>query len=149
MSDYLNYEPRHEIEEPINYSRGDNLQVTSITDLQSYSKGTVVRFPDFGENQPFVARVRRPSLLILAKSGKIPNTLLSTANKLFTGDSDTNVNENMLSDTYDVCRIICEASLISPTLKEIEDAGMKLSDDQMMAIFNYAQAGARALDSFR
>lgn len=146
MSDYINYK---ENEVPVNYTESNSLQVTSLMDLQSYAKGTVVRFPDFGENQPFVARVRRPSLLILAKSGKIPNTLLSTANKLFSGDTDSTVNENMLSDTYDVCRIICEAALISPTLKEIEDVGLKLSDDQMMAIFNYAQVGTKALDSFR
>ena len=125
--------------------------ITSISDLQSYAAGVVVRFPDFTEGQPFVARVRRPSLLVLAKSGKIPNTLLTAAGELFAkggGGLDSD-NDKMLSDMYDIMHIICEASLVQPTLKEIESAGIQLSDDQMMAIFNYSQAGVKALDSFR
>ena len=125
--------------------------ITSVSDLQSYAAGVVVRFPDFTEGQPFVARVRRPSLLVLAKSGKIPNTLLTAAGELFAkggGGLDSD-NDKMLSDMYDIMHIICEAALVQPTLAEIEGAGIQLSDDQMMAIFNYSQAGVKALESFR
>ena len=55
------------------------MNITTLADLQSYAAGTIVRFPDFAEGQPFVARVRRPSMLVLAKQGKIPNTLLAAA----------------------------------------------------------------------
>lgn len=134
---------------PVNCN--EMMNITSITDLHRYASGTVVRFPDFAEGQPFIARVRRPSMLVLAKSGKIPNTLLTTASELFAKggaalDSD---DKNMLSNFYDTCRIICEAALIQPTLAEIEGAGMFLSDDQLMAIFNYTQTGVKALNSFR
>lgn len=127
------------------------MNITTLADLQSYAAGTVVRFPDFAEGQPFVARVRRPSLLVLAKHGKIPNTLLATASELFSkgGAGIDTDNENMLSDVYDILRIICEASLIQPTLKDIEDAGLSLSDDQLLAIFNYTQNGVKALEFFR
>lgn len=125
-------------------------EVTSLADLQSYAQGTVVRLPDFAEGQPLVARLRRPSMLVLAKSGKIPNSLLTTANALFTGDTTEHQNDlSMLADMYDVCRIICEASLIQPSLQEIEASGLELSDNQMMAIFNYSQIGIKALESFR
>lgn len=129
----------------------NNLNVTNIMDLQNYAQGTIVRLPDFAENQPFVARLRRPSLLVMAKSGKIPNTLLNTANDMFTGNVGNNKKDSQytLADIYDVCKIVCEASLISPTLQEIESAGLNLSDEQIMAIFNYAQSGVKALDSFR
>lgn len=128
-----------------------SLGITTIVDLQKYASGTVVRFPDFAEGQPFVARVRRPSMLVLAKSGKIPNSLLTAAGQLFTGggsgvDAD---NADMLAQIYDICKIICEAALIQPTMKDIESAGMSLSDDQLMAIFNYTQSGIKALESFR
>lgn len=128
-----------------------SLGITTIVDLQKYASGTVVRFPDFAEGQPFVARVRRPSMLVLAKSGKIPNALLTAAGQLFTGggsgvDAD---NADMLAQIYDICKIICEAALIQPTMKDIESAGMSLSDDQLMAIFNYTQSGIKALESFR
>lgn len=127
------------------------MQVTTIGQLQTYSKGKVVRLPDFAEGQPFVARVRRPSMLVLAKQGKIPNSLLSTANELFIGGgSGVDIeNEKLLQDMYDVCMIVCDACLIEPTLRDIEDAGLTLSDDQIMALFNYAQQGVKALEPFR
>lgn len=134
---------------PVNCSEA--MKVTSVTDLQSYASGTVVRLPDFGDGQPFVARMRRPSMLVLAKSGKIPNTLLNAASELFAkgGSGLDTDNDNMLGDMYDICHIICESALIAPTMAEIEGAGMELSDDQLMAIFNYTQTGVRALESFR
>lgn len=127
------------------------MNITSITDLQSYAGGTVVRFPDFAEGQPFVARVRRPSMLVLAKQGKIPNTLLNSAGELFSKggagfDAD---NENMLGDMYDIMDIIATSALIQPSMEEIKAAGLELSDDQMMAIFNYTQTGVKALETFR
>lgn len=129
----------------------DMMGITSVHDLQSYAAGTVVRFPDFAEGQPFVARVKRPSMLVLAKCGKIPNTLMTAAGELFAkggGGIDAD-NDRMLSDMYDIMHIICESALIQPTLAEIEGVGLTLSDDQMMAIFNYTQAGVQALQSFR
>jgi hypothetical protein len=134
---------------PVNASEATN--ITSISDLQSYAAGTVVRFPDFAEGQPFVARVRRPSMLVLAKQGKIPNALLNVAGELFAKggagiDSD---DKNMLCNMYDVMDIIASAALIEPSLEQIKDCGLELSDNQMLAIFNYAQAGVKALESFR
>lgn len=134
---------------PVNCDQAMN--ITSLSDLQSYAKGTVVRLPDFSEGQPFVARLRRPSMLVLAKSGKIPNSLLNAAGELFAkggGGMDTD-NANMLGDMYGIMKIVCESALVEPTMKDIEDAGLTLADDQMMAIFNYTQTGVRALESFR
>lgn len=134
---------------PVNY--GDVMRITTVADLQSYASGIVVRFPDFAEGQPFVARVRRPSMLVLAKQGKIPNGLLAAAGELFTkggGGMDAD-NQDMLVQVYDICKIICSAALVEPTMDEIEAAGVELSDDQMMAIFNYTQNGIKALEPFR
>ena len=132
-------------------SCGTEMNITSLMDLHSYANGNIVRFPDFGEGQPFVARVRRPSMLVLAKQGKIPNSLLSTAGELFMKgssglDSD---NQNMLSDMYDIMDTIATATLIEPTMEQIRSCGLELSDDQLSAIFNYAQSGVKALESFR
>lgn len=132
---------------PVNCEEAMN--ITNIVDLQSYAQGTVVRFPDFAEGQPFVARVRRPSMLVLAKQGKIPNTLLNAAGELFSKGGTNPNSDNMLGDMYDICEIICEASLIQPTFQQIREAGMALSDDQVMAIFNYTQVGVKALETFR
>ena len=134
---------------PVNCDQA--MHITTVSDLQSYAKGTIVRFPDFGDGQPFVARVRRPSMLVLAKQGKIPNSLLTAAGELFSKggaglDAD---NENMLGDMYGIMDIIATASLMEPTMQDIKSVGLELSDDQLMAIFNYSQAGIKALESFR
>lgn len=129
----------------------ETLSITSLKDLQKYSEGTIVRLPDFAEGQPFVAKVRRPSMLILAKSGKIPNALLGTANELFmkgSGGLDTD-DPSMLGNFYDTCKVICEAALVEPTLADIEAAGLELTDSQLMAIFSYSQSGVKALEPFR
>ena len=144
--------PKYDTEphvQPVNCDR--MMEITSLHDLQTYAKGTVIRFPDFSEGQPFVARVKRPSMLALAKAGRIPNTLLNAASDLFTkggGGLDTD-NENMLKDMYDIVSIICESALIQPSLADIRNAGLELSDNQMMAIFNYTQTGVKGLESFR
>lgn len=127
-----------------------NERVTSLEDLKIYAQGTTVEFPSFAEGQPFVARVRRPSMMSLASEGKIPNSLMSSATELFAkGTEGMQMDDDLLKEMYDICRIICQASLISPTLEEIESVGLTLSDDQVMAIFSYAQAGVKALESFR
>lgn len=125
------------------------MSVTSIHDLQVASQGSLVRLPDFSEGQPFVARLKRPSMLVLAKQGRIPNSLMESANSLFANSNVDVDNTNMLSEMFDVMEIICESALISPTLAEIKSAGVELTDEQMMAIFNYTQVGVSALQSFR
>ncbi len=134
---------------PVNCDK--EMHVTTVSDLQSYASGTVVRLPDFGDGQPFVARMRRPSMLVLAKQGKIPNSLLTTAGELFSkgGSALDSDNENMLSDMYNIMEIIATAALIQPSMEDIKSVGLELSDDQMMAIFNYTQTGIKALESFR
>ena len=123
-------------------------EVTSISQLNEYAKGQLVELPSFGEGQPFFARLRRPSMLALAKSGKIPNSLLATANRMFDSSLDTK-NENMLKEFYTVIETILEAAFVEPTYQEIKDAGVQLSDDQMIFVFNYTQQGVRVLDQFR
>lgn len=131
--------------------KNDEKHVTNIVDLRSYANGQIVELPPFAEGMPFVARLRRPSMLFLAKTGQIPNTLLAKAGQLFNGggsslDSD---DTSMLSDVYDIAMVVIKASLVSPTIDEIQDAGLELSDDQIMAIFNYTQGGIKALEQFR
>lgn len=131
---------------------GENLQITSIEDLTSYAQGKVVKFPDFAEGQPFIARVRRPSMLVLAKNGQIPNYLLKAAGDLFVNGASPDTEGEQaeaLKDMYDICEIIAKATLLDPTYDSILEAGMTLSDDQIIAIFNYSQMGIKALDSFR
>lgn len=124
--------------------------ITSISQLSEYAKGQIIRLPGFAPDQPFVARLKRPSMLVLVKNGKIPNSLMETASALFDGKKkETDDSSNAMGDMYEVLKIVAEASLVSPTMAEIEDAGIELTDEQLIAIFNYSQQGVEGLKSFR
>jgi len=145
--------PKEAVEaEPVRKAAHTDLQVTTLADLQEYARGQVVELPPFADGQPLVARMKRPSLMMLAKSGKIPNGLMKTASALFNGDDMTESGmpeDEMLEKTYDILTLICEASLVEPSMADFREAGIELSDNQMIAIFNYTQQGIKALDSFR
>lgn len=123
--------------------------ITSIEQLAQYSQGQVVNLPDFAEGQPFVARLKRPSMLALAKSGKIPNSLLTKANSLFLGKGISEKDPSALKGIWDILDIVCDACFLEPTYKQIQESGIELTDEQYMFVFNYAQKGVKALESFR
>lgn len=125
-------------------------QVTSLEQLKQYANGNVVRLPDFAEGQPFVARLKRPSILGMAKQGKIPNSLLVKTNELFVQSGSLDTEENsMMQEIYDVIDLIASETFVEPTYDEIKSTGIELTDEQMMFIFNYSQQGVKALESFR
>lgn len=126
-----------------------NHQPTSIQDLISYSQGQIVKLPDFSEGQPFYARLRRPSMLSLMSNGKIPNSLVITANRLFNGKGMDDRNENSMSEVLQLLEVICESAFVEPSYKELKEAGVNLTDQQYMAVFNYTQEGVKALEPFR
>ena len=128
-----------------------NINVTSIEELKKYQEGEVVELPSFAVNQPFVARLRRPSMLVLAKNGAIPNDLLTSANSLFEkgGQSFNALDETMLTKMFDVMEVICEASFVEPSYKALKEAGIEITDEQYMFVFGYSQNGVKQLNSFR
>lgn len=126
------------------------LNVTSLEELAEYRSGTVVELPPFGPGQPFVARLRRPSMMALAKAGKIPNTLLDAANNLFFGaNNQKKYDQNSLKQIFDVIDVLCEASFVEPKYSDLKSMGIELSDDQYMFLFNFTQQGVNALRPFR
>lgn len=127
----------------------ENFKTTSFEQLQEYAKGTLVELPEFSEGQKFFARLRRPSMLVLAKTGKIPNRLLNTANKLFMESGITPEDEAFMPEAFEVFDAILEASFVEPTYKQIKESGIELTDEQMMFVFSYTQQGVKALERFR
>lgn len=134
------------------------LQVTSIDAIKKVVQGEIIELPPFEDGTPFVARVRKPNMLTLVSNGKIPNALLSSVSELFKKNKEGKIKPedmgdedsiNKLSDTMKLFRIMADAALVEPTLKAIEEVGATLSDQQLVAIFNYTQSGVAALQSFR
>lgn len=131
--------------------KSTELKVTDLSVMKGYAIGSVVQLPDFGPGQPFVARLKRPSLLTMAKTGKIPNSLIEQATSLFAKGTESLVNGkgNTLGEMCDIVDVIVEAALVEPTLKDLQSIGLELSDEQKMAIFSYSQGGVKALEQFR
>lgn len=127
------------------------LKVTSIEELKKASYGEIVELPGFTRDIPFVARLGRPSMLKMVADGKIENSLLNTATSVFNGTTEgkEDKNENFLKEMHDVMMKFAGASLKEPTLDDIKEAGIELTDEQLMAIFNYSQRGVSALEPFR
>lgn len=146
----LNSEKEH-YEAKVDYAKPyTDSDITTMSQLSAYSRGNIVSLPEFSDGQPFIVRLRRPSLLVLMKSGKIPNALLSTASELFEGNSaNAKTTPEGISKMYDVMNIIAEASLVEPTMEDIRNANVQLTDEQLIAIFNYSQSGIKGLQSFR
>lgn len=129
----------------------DEMKVTSISELKQYSGGALVELPPFSEGGKFVARLKRPSMLALVRANKIPNSLITSANKMFKqGPSsfDTD-NESMMNEIFSIMDVICEAAFVEPTYKQLKDAGIELTDDQLMFVFGYSQNGVKQLEPFR
>lgn len=135
-------------------TEGTIMKVTSLEEMKRQSSGSLVSLPPFPEGEQLTVRLRRPSMLSLVRAKKIPNSLLTSANKMFksvkSGPGSLNANdEAMMDDIFAIMDVICEAAMVEPTYKEVRDAGIELTDDQLMFIFRYTQNGVKQLESFR
>lgn len=139
-------EPVRQVKEVPARVYGDS-DVTDFSKLKKVSDSKIVELPEFADGTKFIARLRRPSMLKLCKSGKIPNSLLNQATSMFT-DSNASKKVN-ITDIYDICEIICDSAFVNPTYEEIKDSGIELTDEQIMAVFQYTQGGVKALEKFR
>lgn len=97
--------------------------------------------------EAFICVLRRPSLLALASRGAITNPLMKTARKLFY--SGVSAESGNLEEEGRILLEIASAALVKPTFAELEERGIELTDEQLIAIFQYTQAGAKALERFR
>lgn len=127
------------------------LKVTSMSELLEYRKGALVQLPPFAAGQPFVARLRRPSMMGLMRKGRIPNALLSTAQDLFNGKVGASTKENNddeIAELLGVLDILCEAMFVEPSFSDLTKAGIELTDEQYTFLFNYSQQGVKAVEPF-
>lgn len=120
-----------------------SISVTTLDSLKQYAQGTIVELPPFAEGKPFVAKLNRPSLMAMAASGKIPDILMAAATKMFFNRTDDASVD--LSEWYSVMEIFADACLVEPTYAQVKEAGISLTDEQLIAIFNYGQAGTKAI----
>ena len=129
----------------------ENIKVTSIDQLKIMSGGEIVKLPPFIQDQDFYAKLRRPSMLKLVQSGQIPNSLLRTANMLFSGgvNEELDRDDEFMKDLFDLIDVLAGAVFVEPSWSELKQAEIELTDEQYMFIFNYTQEGVKQLEPFR
>lgn len=130
------------------------MQITSLETLKQVKVTEIIELPAFNDGTPFVAEVKRPNMMNLVSSGKIPNTLLSAAMKIFKGGVGEAAQEAMedskaLKELAGLMQVIAEASLVNPTAKDLKEANVELTEAQLVDLMNYMQGGAKALTTFR
>lgn len=123
------------------------MEVTSLEELKQIAQGEVISLPGFVIDKPFNARVKRISLLGLVQKGVIPNSLLSAANELFYGKNSNNKNVDM-KEISNVMIILAESALVEPSADQLREMDLSLTDEQIVALFNYTQKGLKAIEKF-
>lgn len=114
--------------------------------LTELAQGTEIELPGFAAEETISVRLRRPSLMLLAAEGKIPNSLLASVEELFEkGDKNT----VPFKERGEIFRIVAMASLVSPSWEELQNAGINLTDLQLLYIYNFSQTGVDTLRRFR
>lgn len=113
-----------------------------ITNVQELKKGEVVKLPPFPNGKDFVARLKSPSIFLLCVNGQIPNELLQEAQDIYEGKD---MQPGRIKQYSEVLIATAKATLIEPKFEDVEEF---LSTRQLISIYNYAQAGVRALLPF-
>lgn len=123
------------------------MAVTSLDKLRQLSKGQEVELQGW-DNEPFICILKRPSLLGLVEQGQIPNPLLNAAYILFNG-AKTPKDVINLKEQKELYTIVAKAAMVEPCYQDVEDAGLELTDLQLMEIWRFSQLGVQSLMSFR
>lgn len=122
------------------------LKVTSIEEIKRRAEGHPVSLPGWDE-EPWIARLRRPALNSMVLNGEIPNELLPIVEELFEDTQQTTDSESPgIEKTAQLFHLMAEKALVEPKYEQVSHL---LTDEQLIAIFHYAQAGVRALEKFR
>lgn len=123
----------------------NELKVTSMEELKNQSTEIIGLQPFAGEKLIHV-RVQRLSILGLCQGGEIPNQLLGVARKLFYQEDIQKID---LKEYGKVIDIICENTLVDPSMAQLKEANLKLTDEQKFELWAYSQRGVEGLKSFR
>ena len=130
------------------------MQITSLEQLQAIKQTEIVELPSFEDGTPFVVEIKKPNMMQLLTSGKIPNTLLSVATEMFNGKTGQVMGKasediKTLKELVGMMEILAEASLVKPSYKDIKELNIQLTENQLMAILMYSQGGIKSLEKFR
>jgi len=122
-----------------------------VTDIIEAAKRYGAReyaLPGWGPEAEFLCKLRRPGLVAMAEAaGFVPNPLLNAIDELFfpAGRQAKLPPDQEAKALHAIARY----ALVEPTLDELGEAGLTLTDEQYLAIYAFALKGAEGLARFR
>lgn len=126
------------------------LKVSTLAELQQESKGKVIEIAGFDGITPIKVKVKPVSLMAAIAGDSIPNELLSKAVEVFEGQPKKEpYTRDKIIEMYDMLIWYARTCLVEPTYQELEEAGIELTDFQLMDIYHFAREGQAALSTFR
>ena len=130
------------------------MEITTLDQLKSIKQTEIIELPSFEDGTPFIAEIKKPNMMQLLTSGKIPNTLLSVAVEMFNGKTGEIMGKasddiKTLKELIGMMEILADASLVNPSYEDIKKADIQLTENQLMSILMYSQGGIKALENFR
>lgn len=123
------------------------MSVTSLENLKKLSEGQEVEIVGW-DKEPFVCKLKRPSLLGMVASGEIDNPLLNAAYILFHG-ATSNKDVVSMKDKNEIFTRVAKSAMVEPTYEQLQEIGLDITDMQLVDIYNFTQNGIEALISFR
>lgn len=104
--------------------------------------------PGWQPDAEITVRVRRPSLYAMLAANAALNPLIPELNKLFVRHDHGSVSQP--TNAYAKALIaIAKECLTEPTYAQLEEAGVQLTDEQLLQLSLYATEGMEWLCSFR
>lgn len=119
-----------------------------ITDLKEAISTVTTEISGWTEEQTLEVTLKKPQLYTMLVSGNIPNPLIDVVEKLFVAayrPQDDNQRVLEARGLMEIARV----ALVKPTLAEIEEAGLQLTDSQLLEIYAFALSGVNGLKTFR
>ncbi len=120
-------------------------EILSIEQLKKMATA-VIDIPNFDNTGTIKVRVQKPRLMAMAAQGKIPNHLLGVVNQMMFGKNSKKEKETDVKGVAKIYELYCRACLVEPDYEEIKDI---ITDDQMIAIFDWAMGDVEKLETFR
>lgn len=130
------------------------MQVTSLETLRQIKRTDTVKLSSFDDGTEFIVEMKKPNMMQLITSGKVPNTLLSIAMQMFngaTGELAVKATEDAktLKELVGMMEVLAEACLVTPSYSMLKENNIDLTEPQLMDILTYSQGGVKALENFR
>ena len=85
----------------------------------------------------------------MVAGGTVPNPLIPTVERLFTATVPKEMTPDEQQRESEALIAIARATLREPSMAQLEEAGIQLTDSQILEIYAFAVTGPKGLGSFR